>query len=78
MTQEKLDQANELQAKDRVMREIHEKIVAGIGKSISSTSGMYVAARELELDKLEKKLYKVCADHIMPVRKVVQDEFEKL
>ena len=77
MTLEKLDEANELQTSDRNMRTIHEKIVNGIESSIKAVQSFDVA-REMELMNLEEKLIKVCAEHIMPIWKSVQDKFKNL
>lgn len=77
MTIEKLEEANELDNKNRNMRTVHEKIVSGIESSIKAVQSFDVT-KEMELKKLEEKLIKVCAEHIVPIRKIVQDKFEKL
>lgn len=77
MTTETLDEANELLHTDSIMRQIHESLVNSIEGSIKSKSGL-PAAKELELKELEKKLIKVCAEHILPIRKTVQDKFKAL
>lgn len=77
MTIQKLEEANELDLKNRNMRTVHEKIVSGIESSIKAVQSFDVT-KEMDLKKLQEKLINVCAEHIMPIRKTVRDKFEKL
>lgn len=78
MTIQKLEEANELDNKNRNMRTVHEKIVSGIESSIKAVQSFDVAAKEMDLKKLEAKLINVCAEHILPIRNAIQDKFDKL
>lgn len=77
MTQQQLDRANDLQNTDRLMKKAHEDIVDAIEKSIKGISSGEIS-KQLNLSDLKQKLWNVCSSHIMPIRKSVLDEFEKL